>query len=246
MPYVEGDSLRQKLNREGELPVEEAVDILREIADALGYAHAKGVVHRDVKPDNIMFSSGHVVVTDFGIAKAVTSAARDVSAITTAGAALGTPAYMAPEQATADPNVDHRADVYALGCVAYEVLTGRPPFTGSTAQQVLGAHVTQTPEPLTRYRATIPADLEAVVMRCLEKHAADRWQSATELRSRLGTTLAITPVSGAGPIVAGVDRLDAGSHRLTALVTPPPHAFRSSGTCRPVSLRHHQLSAQDG
>ncbi|MFB3112533.1 MAG: serine/threonine-protein kinase, partial [Gemmatimonadales bacterium] len=100
MPYVEGDSLREKLNREGELPVEDAVDILREIADALGYAHGKGVVHRDVKPDNVMFSGGHVVVTDFGIAKAVTSAAQDVSAITTAGAALGTPAYMAPEQAT--------------------------------------------------------------------------------------------------------------------------------------------------
>ena len=198
MPYVEGESLRSKLEREGELPVEEAVSILREMTDALGYAHEKGIVHRDVKPDNVLFSGGHVVVTDFGVAKAVRDAAVGSSAITTAGSALGTPAYMAPEQAAADPGIDHRADVYAIGCVAYELLTGRPPFTGSNAQQVLSAQVTQMPDAVTRYRQRIPASLETVVMRCLEKHAADRWQTAAEVRMQLAA--ALTPGSGSQPI----------------------------------------------
>src|SRR2546423_5169866 len=133
MPLVEGESLRTKLGREGELPVSETIRILADVADALAYAHAHGVVHRDVKPDNVLISGKHAVVTDFGVAKAV-SASSVASSLTSLGVALGTPAYMAPEQAAADPHVDHRADLYAVGALAYEMLCGRPPFTGTNPQ----------------------------------------------------------------------------------------------------------------
>lgn len=144
MPYVKGASLRDKLGREGELPVADAVRILKEVVDALAKAHSENVVHRDIKPDNVMISGRHALVTDFGVAKAVSEATgRDK--LTTAGVALGTPAYIAPEQAAADPHIDHRADIYAVGAVAYELLTGRTPFTGNTQQELLAAHVTQIP-----------------------------------------------------------------------------------------------------
>ena len=145
MPYIDGESLRTKLNREGELPVGEAVRILTEVADALSYAHRNGVVHRDIKPDNILLSDGHAVVADFGVAKAVT-ASSGASSLTSLGVALGTPAYMAPEQAAADPHTDHRADIYAVGALAYEMLSGQPPFTGATPQAVMAAHVNQAAE----------------------------------------------------------------------------------------------------
>jgi len=196
MPYVEGDTLRTKIEKEGELPVAEAVKIIREIADALAFAHSKGVVHRDIKPDNVMLTGGHAVVTDFGVAKAISEATgRDK--LTTAGVALGTPAYMAPEQATADPNVDHRADIYAVGVVAYELLTGRTPFTGATPQAMLARHVSEQVEPVGKHREHVSAELEAVVMRCLEKHPADRWQSAEELLPHLETIS--TPSGGLTP-----------------------------------------------
>ncbi len=180
MPYVEGESLREKLDREGELPIPEATRILKEIADALAYAHEHRVVHRDIKPDNVMLSGRHALVMDFGVAKAV-SEATGRHQVTTAGVALGTPTYMAPEQAAADPHVDHRADIYALGVLAYEILAGRPPFMGTTAQQILSAQVMVAPEPLATYRSTVPPELAAVIMRCLEKKPADRWQTAEEL-----------------------------------------------------------------
>ncbi|MEP6474312.1 MAG: serine/threonine-protein kinase, partial [Gemmatimonadota bacterium] len=125
MPYIAGESLRAKLSREGELPVAEASKILREVVDALSYAHRNGVVHRDIKPDNVLLSDGHAVVTDFGVAKAVSASSGGHSSLTSLGVALGTPAYMAPEQAAADPHVDHRADIYAVGILAYEMLTGQ-------------------------------------------------------------------------------------------------------------------------
>src|SRR6185503_4986516 len=146
MPLVEGESLRARLTREGELPVMESVRILRDVADALSYAHRHGVVHRDIKPDNVLLSDSHALVTDFGVAKALDEARQ--SSITGTGLALGTPAYMAPEQAAADPHTDHRADIYALGVLGYEILAGRPPFRGPTAQAVVAAHVLQTPVPL--------------------------------------------------------------------------------------------------
>jgi serine/threonine-protein kinase len=179
MPYIAGESLRQKLVREGALPVGETARLLREIVDALAKAHRAGIVHRDIKPENVLLADGHAQVTDFGVAKAVSEAGGDRT-LTMAGMAVGTPAYMAPEQAAGDPHVDHRADLYAVGVVAYEMLTGRPPFTGATPQQVLAAHVTTPPEPVTKHRS-LPAPLADLVMRCLAKHPADRPQTAEQL-----------------------------------------------------------------
>ncbi|MGH7497394.1 MAG: protein kinase domain-containing protein [Gemmatimonadales bacterium] len=196
MPFIAGESLRVRLASQGELPIPEAIRILREVGDALAFAHANGVVHRDIKPDNVLLSAGHAVVTDFGVAKAV-SASSGGGSLTSLGLALGTPAYMAPEQAAADPHVDHRADIYALGALAYEMLCGRPPFTATSPQALLAAHITQTPEPAAQYRPSISPALNAIVMRCLEKRAADRWQSATELVAQLDS--AATPTSGIAP-----------------------------------------------
>ncbi|HTG54064.1 MAG TPA: serine/threonine-protein kinase, partial [Gemmatimonadaceae bacterium] len=196
MPLVEGESLRTKLSREGELPVGEAVRILRDVADALAYAHAHGVVHRDIKPDNILISGQHAMVTDFGVAKAVSDSAKG-STLTSLGVALGTPAYMAPEQAAADPHVDHRADLYAVGAMAYEMLCGRPPFSGMAPQQVLAAHVTTTPVPVTMNRPSVPPALNALVMRLLEKKPADRVQRADELFTLLQAMA--TPSGGLAP-----------------------------------------------
>ncbi len=196
MPYVEGESLRAKLAAEGELPVADAVRILRDVVDALAHAHSHGVVHRDIKPDNVMLSGRHALVTDFGVAKAV-SEATGRQILTTAGVALGTPAYMAPEQAAADPHIDHRADIYAVGVLAYELLAGRPPFMGTTPQEVLAAHVTEPVEPVTKHRETVPPALASLVMRCLAKRPADRWQSAEELLPQL-VALA-TPSGGITP-----------------------------------------------
>ncbi|HUR07079.1 MAG TPA: protein kinase, partial [Nonomuraea sp.] len=195
MPYVDGESLRARLARQGELSVPEAARVLREVADALSYAHEHGVVHRDIKPDNVLLSGRHALVTDFGVAKAVSEATGH--ALTTAGVALGTPTYMAPEQATADPHTDHRVDLYALGAMGYELLAGRPPFVAATAQEVLAAHVTRAPEPLLVLRPSCPPLLAQLIMRCLEKKPSDRPQSAEELLPILETVA--TPSGGVTP-----------------------------------------------
>jgi len=199
MPFIQGDSLRTRLAREGELPITDTVRILRDVTDALAHAHEQGVVHRDIKPDNVLISGKHAVVTDFGVAKAI-SAATGQSALTSAGVALGTPAYMAPEQAAADPHTDHRADIYAVGAMAYEMLTGQPPFAGLSPQAMLVAHVTEAPNPVTTRRAAVPEALASLVMRCLEKKPADRYQSAEELRAQL--ELLATPSGGMTPTSA--------------------------------------------
>ncbi len=196
---VDGESLRDRLARETELPVAEAVRILRDVVDALSHAHEHGVVHRDIKPDNIMLSGNHAVVTDFGVAKAVSEATGRQN-ITTAGVALGTPTYMAPEQASADPHIDHRADIYAVGTVAYELLTGRPPFAGKTAQGVLAAHVMEAPEHVSTHRPAVSPTLADVVMKCLEKKPADRFQTTGELLGRLEGLA--TPSGGMEPTAA--------------------------------------------
>jgi Tol biopolymer transport system component len=196
MPYVEGESLRTRLARHGELPIHDAVKVLLEVTDALAYAHGRGVVHRDIKPDNVMLSGRHALVMDFGVAKAV-SEATGRQQLTTAGVALGTPAYMAPEQAAAEPHLDHRVDLYALGAMGYELVAGRPPFTGRSSQEVLAAHMTQRPELLCARRPACPPALEAVIMRCLEKRPADRWQTADELLAQLEPLA--TPSGGTTP-----------------------------------------------
>ena len=188
MPYVTGESLRVRLAREGEMPISEAVWVLREIADALAHAHGQQIIHRDIKPENVMFSSRHALVADFGIARAVTEAAT-AGPITATGIVVGSPAYMAPEQASSDPQMDHRADIYAFGVLAYEVLTGVPPFTAPTAVQLVSAHMTRPPDPLSRHRPGIPDALEDIVIRCLAKRPADRFQRADEIVARMDALL---------------------------------------------------------
>ena len=175
MPFVRGDSLRARLDA-GSIPLTDAIEILRNVAQALSYAHARGIVHRDIKPENVLLSSGTAVVTDFGIAKAL-AASRTESALgtlTQAGSSVGTPAYMAPEQAVGDP-VDARADVYAWGVLAYEVLAGRHPFVNkASAQQLIAAHIAESPRPLTEIVPTVPSELATLVMQCLAKSPEDR------------------------------------------------------------------------
>ena len=182
MPYVEGESLRTRLARGG-LDLAESVAILRDLARALDYAHAAGVVHRDIKPDNILLSRGSAAVADFGIAKAlsVSRTQEGNATLTQLGVSIGTPMYMAPEQAAGDPDVDHRADIYAFGCVAYELLGGRPPFAAPTPQRMIAAHMSETPQRLTAIRPNIPPALAELVMRCLEKDPNARPQSAGDL-----------------------------------------------------------------
>ena len=190
MPFVDGESLRARIARDGAFAIAEVVSVLRDVTRALAYAHANGVVHRDIKPDNILLSGGTAVVTDFGIAKALAAAgqAQTVAGatLTQLGTAIGTPAYMAPEQAAGDPDVDHRADIYALGCMAYELLTGAAPFANRTPQRILAAHMTEDPRPVMELRGDTPPPLADLVMWCLAKDPAQRPQSASEVAGVLG------------------------------------------------------------
>jgi hypothetical protein len=198
MPYVEGESLRTRIARDGELPIPEAMRLLRDVASALAYAHGQGIMHRDIKPDNVLLSAGSAVVADFGVAKAISDASTTGHvALTSTGIALGTPAYMAPEQAVGDATMDARVDIYAFGVMAFEMLTGRAPFQGRTAQATLAAHVTELPEPVQHLRPSVPAALAALVMRCLEKHPADRPANAGDILHALDSMA--TPVSGSTP-----------------------------------------------
>lgn len=206
MPFVEGESLRAKLARDGALPVPQVVNVLRDVTRALAYAHEHGVVHRDIKPDNVLLSGGTAVVTDFGIAKAISAArvAATDTALTQLGTSVGTPAYISPEQAAGDPSIDHRADIYSLGCTAYELLTGQPPFAGRTPQRTLAAHLTEAPAPIDSVRADVPPLLAALVMRCLEKDPAARPQTALEIIEALdavsvGSSAAMPSLVLAGP-----------------------------------------------
>ncbi len=189
MPYVEGESLGSRVARAGPLSVRETVSILKDVARALAYAHERGVVHRDIKPHNILLAAGAATVTDFGVAKAISSARRSGASgdgtLTGTGTSLGTPLYMAPEQAAADPDVDHRADIYAFSITAYEMLSGQPPFTGLAPRALLAARMTQDPPLLATVRADVPQALSDLVMRCLRREPSDRPQTATELLEAL-------------------------------------------------------------
>jgi TolB-like protein/tRNA A-37 threonylcarbamoyl transferase component Bud32 len=195
MPFVDGESLRQRLQRDGAMPIPEGVRIMHEVVDALAYAHQQGIVHRDIKPDNVMLSGRHAVVTDFGVAKAVSAAGTDK--LTTVGVALGTPTYMAPEQAMGETNLDQRADIYSLGALAYEILTGAPPFDKPTAQALLSAHVLEKPAAPDTRRAEIAPALSQLVMRCLEKEKDQRYQTAEEMLPAL--EVLGTPSGGVTP-----------------------------------------------
>ncbi|HUP20452.1 MAG TPA: serine/threonine-protein kinase, partial [Gemmatimonadota bacterium] len=183
MPFVQGESLRDRLDRERQLPVHEAVEIARKVADALEYAHEQGVIHRDIKPANILMSRGDPLVADFGIALALSEAGG--GRITETGMSLGTPHYMRPEQATGERALDPRSDVYGLGCVLYEMLVGEPPFPGPTAQAVLARILTSEPRRVTETRHTVPPHVDAVVAKSLEKLPADRFASAEEFAAAL-------------------------------------------------------------
>jgi tetratricopeptide (TPR) repeat protein len=185
MPYVEGESLRQRMARQGSLPLDQAVRIATQVLSALGYAHAHGVIHRDIKPENILLEGDEAVVADFGVARAITAAGQD--RLTETGLALGTPAYMSPEQATATRELDGRSDLYALGCVLYEMLAGQPPFVGATAQQLLARHAMDTVPPIRTVRATVPEGVERSVMRALAKVPADRFPTAADFAQALAT-----------------------------------------------------------
>jgi serine/threonine-protein kinase len=213
MPFVEGESLRARLSR-GPLSVREVVSILKDVARALVYAHGRGIIHRDIKPDNILLSGGSATVTDFGVAKAITASREGnkpqpqtrSGTITMVGTSIGTPAYMAPEQAAGDPNTDHRADLYALGIVGYEMLCGAPPFHGRAPQQLLAAQLTEIPSPISSRRYDVPAALATLIMRLLEKEPAKRPKTANEVARALedpsvvsGTFVSATPPKKAQP-----------------------------------------------
>ena len=198
MPFVNGESLRKQLGGAGGLPIGDTVRILREVASALAYAHRCGIVHRDIKPDNILLSHGSAMVMDFGVAKALHAALRPTDeALTSEGHVIGTPAYMSPEQAAGDLELDHRSDIYALGVMAYEMLAGTTPFAGRSRHAMLAAHIVENPEPVTTLRPDTPDPLATLVMYCLQKEPGDRPQHSGDLVSALdsGNITAATAVS---------------------------------------------------
>jgi tetratricopeptide (TPR) repeat protein len=238
MPYVAGESLRDRLRREGQLPISDAIQIAQEVAHGLAYAHAEDIVHRDVKPENILLESGHAVVADFGLARAIHASALDD--LSSAGLAVGTPAYMSPEQAGGGDKVDGRSDVYGLGCVLYEMLAGEPPFTGNSPQAIAAKHLQLLPPPLRTVRPSVPDSLQAAINRALEKIPGDRFQTAEEF----GQVLAEPGHSGAGwkpgrglptwLLGGGISGLLGLGLLLYLVLTLPPRSH--GGSASPVGL----------
>ncbi len=220
MPFVRGESLRGRLAQGPPLTIPECVGILRDVARALSYAHARGVVHRDIKPDNVLLSHGAAVVTDFGIAKAVSASltASGQATLTHVGTSIGTPTYMAPEQVAGDPEIDHRADLYAWGCLAYELLAGEPPFVRSAPHQVLAAHIGETPVPIASRRPGAPAGLAGLVTRCLAKDPGARPESAEVLLRELETVSTPGSVPAAGTPAPARRRVLAGAAVIVAVL----------------------------
>ncbi|MBC7790195.1 MAG: protein kinase [Anaerolineae bacterium] len=206
MPFVEGESLRARLEREKQLPLDDAVRVAREVADALAYAHSRGVVHRDIKPENILLQAGHAIVADFGIARAVSAASEE--RLTQTGMSLGTPAYMSPEQAAGEREIDGRSDLYSLGCVLYEMLAGQPPFSGPTLESVIHQHLVAEPRPIRQIRPSVRAEVAAALARALAKTPADRFNPIGQFAQAL-TALSAKPAE----VARGAERDPAGKRR---------------------------------
>ncbi len=191
MPFIEGESLRHRLDREQQLPIPDAIRIIREAAEGLAYAHAQGVVHRDIKPENILLQNGHALVADFGIARAVDAAGEK---LTQTGMAVGTPHYMSPEQAMGADGADGRSDIYSLGCVLYELLVGQPPFDGPNSRAILARHTMEQVPSVTVVRPSIPDEVEDAVMQSLEKTPADRFQKMSDFADALADLESVVAV----------------------------------------------------
>jgi TolB-like protein/tetratricopeptide (TPR) repeat protein len=231
MPFVEGEALRGRLTREQQLPVDQAVRIAREVATALEYAHARGVVHRDIKPENVLLSAGHAVVADFGIARALSAGGERLTAT---GLAVGTPSYMSPEQATGDGEVDGRADIYALGCVLFEMLTGEPPFTGRNVQAIIARRLVEPAPAVRTIRETVPEGVERAIARALARSPADRFRTAGAFADALakGMARASRPAQrpGAGWRFVGMAGLVLGAAGIIALFHTWPTSSRGGLT----------------
>ena len=183
MAYVDGESLRDRLRREPQLPVEEVVLIASAVAAPMTYAHARGIVHRDIKPENILLSSGRVYVLDFGLARAIVDAAG--ARLTGTGISVGTPAYMSPEQVRADRSLDFRSDIYSFGCIVYEMLAGKPPFQGATAPLLMAARFTKQPTAISAIRSDVPVRMQLAIQRAMARTPNSRWQTADEFAAEL-------------------------------------------------------------
>lgn len=230
MPYIDGETLRDRLDREHQLPIDDAVDIAADVAEALAYAHSRGVVHRDIKPENILFAAGSPVVADFGIARAI--AAASLERITERGLIPGTPEYMSPEQASGDDHIDGRSDIYSLGCVLYEMLAGCVPITGPTPRAVLARHVVVTPPSIRSVRPTVPDSLERVVLRALAKVPADRFATAADFKDAL--TAPATPLPG-------VDRQSVAVLPFANLSGDPAFEYLSDGVAEEIIMALAQV-----
>ncbi len=246
MPFVEGESLRTRLDREKQLPIDDALQIAREVADALSYAHAHGVIHRDIKPENILLESGHAVVADFGIARAINAAGGEQ--LTETGMAIGTVQYMSPEQAAGQRDLDGRSDLYALGCVLFEMLAGQAPFTGPTVESIVHQHLMATPPPITQLRPAVPADVAAALQRALAKTPADRFnpvaQFASALRSPTGTVA--TPAAASAPRSSRAILVGGAVVALAAAALMLLRSRGSAAAALPVIGRTTQVTRADG
>src|SRR5687768_5349857 len=223
MPFVKGESLRDRLDREGQLPIDDAVQIALEVADALGHAHAQGVVHRDIKPENILLSGGHALVADFGIARAATEAGGHK--LTQTGMAVGTPVYMAPEQSVGDP-VGPTTDLYSLGCVLYEMLVGEPPFLAKSAQALMARHAMEAVPSVRVVRNTVPEEVEDTIFAAMAKVPADRPQSAAQFAEMLGMPLGATASRRSAIRHTASRRVPTGFTRSYEVEAPPPPWWR--------------------
>jgi serine/threonine-protein kinase len=206
MPYIDGESLRERLNRDRQLPLPEAIRLTREVADALEYAHGQGLIHRDIKPENILLSGGHALVADFGVARATGSGTGESPALTGTGLAIGTPAYMSPEQATGEHSLDARSDLYSLGCVLYEMLAGEPPYGGPTAHVILARMLTEAPRPLGTIRQGLPPAVERIVSTAMARSPADRFPSVAEFSRELEAVAALITTPGSGTVTSSLPR----------------------------------------